>query len=267
MSSQSTKRYSKAPTARSGNAAALRKLLGSRKVPPGGIPASEGTDTIRFIKVGDIPGGRKATYLRICSTDRPQKKKMRRVRFTVGGDRVEYPGKVSTKTASIATAKMLCNSIVSTPGAKFMTMDTKDFHLCTPMDRYEYMRARIDDILKDIFEFYNLQDLVHNSYVYCEIRRGMYSLPQAGRIANDELVPHLAAHGYIQAEHTPGIFSHETRPISFTLVVDDFGVKYIGKEHAEHLRDVIDSKYKVTTDWSGKLYLSIQLKGTTTTAP
>jgi hypothetical protein len=95
----------------------------------------------------------------------------------------------------------------------------------------------------------------------------MYSLPQAGRIANDELVLHLAAHGYIQAEHTPGIFSHETRPISFTLVVDDFGVKYIGKEHAEHLRDVIDSKYKVTTDWSGKLYLSIQLKGTTTTAP
>jgi len=228
--------------------------------PPGGIPATEGTDTIRFIKVGDIPEGRKATYLRICLTDRPQKEQTRRLRFTVGGDRVDYPGEVSTKTASLATAKMLFNSVVSTPGAKFMTMDIKDFYLCTPMDRYEYMRIRVDDIPKDIFEFYNLQDLVHNGYVYCEIRRGMYGLPQAGRIANDELVPHLAAHGYIQAEHTPGLFTHESRPISFTLVVDDFGVKYVGKEHAEHLRDVIASKYKMTTDWSGELYLGIQLK-------
>jgi hypothetical protein len=55
----------------------------------------------------------------------------------VGGGRVEYPGEVTTKTASIATAKMLFNSVVSTPGAKFMTMDIKDFYLCTPMDRYE----------------------------------------------------------------------------------------------------------------------------------
>jgi Reverse transcriptase (RNA-dependent DNA polymerase) len=122
------------------------------------------------------------------------------------------------------------------------------------------MRIRVDDIPKDIFEFYNLQDLVHNGYVYREIRRGMYGLVQAGRIANDELVPHLAAHGYIQAEHTLGLFAHESRPISFTLVVDDFGVKYAGKEHAEHLRNVIASKYKMTTDWSGELYLGIQLK-------
>jgi hypothetical protein len=88
----------------------------------------------------------------------------------------------------------------------------------------------------------------------------MYGLPQAGRITNNELVPHLAAHGYIQAEHTPGLFTLESRPISFTLVIDDFGVKYVGKEHAEHLRDVIASKYKMTTDWSGELYLDIQLK-------
>jgi hypothetical protein len=79
----------------------------------------------------------------------------------------------------------------------------------------------------------------------------MYGFPQAGRIANDELVPHLAAHGFVQAKHTPGSFSHETRPIFFSLVVDDFGVKYVGKEHAEHLRDVIASKYKMITDWSG----------------
>jgi hypothetical protein len=60
------------------------------RISPGGIPATEGTDTIRFLKEGC-----EVTYLRICSTDLPQKKQTRRVRF---------PSEVSTKTASIATA-------------------------------------------------------------------------------------------------------------------------------------------------------------------
>jgi hypothetical protein len=227
--------------------------------PPGGIPRSEGTETIFFIAHTAIPTGRKATYLRLVVTDRPQKAQPRRVRMTVGGDRIDYPGEVSTKTSSLSTAKILFNSVVSTPDAKFMTMDIKDFYLNTPMSDYEYMRIHIRDIPQAIFEYYNLGPLVHNDHVYVEIRRGMYGLPQAGRIANDELVPHLAKHGYIQAEHTPGLFTHTTRPISFCLVVDDFGVKYVGREHAEHLRDTLQAKYKITTDWSGDLYLGINL--------
>jgi hypothetical protein len=49
------------------------------------------------------------------------------VRFTVGGDLIDYPGEVSTKMASLTTAKLLFNSVISTPGAKFMTMDIKGF--------------------------------------------------------------------------------------------------------------------------------------------
>jgi hypothetical protein len=128
------------------------------------------------------------------------------------------------------------------------------------MDHYEYMRIKVVDIPPDIFEHYNLGPLVHNGYVYTEIRRGMYGLPQAGRLANDALLPHLAAHGYTPAAHTPGLFTHVSRPISFSLVVDDFGVKYVGREHAEHLRDVLRSKYTITTDWDGDLYLGLQLQ-------
>ena len=228
--------------------------------PPGGIPESEGTNTIKFIRFDEMPADRTATYLRTVSTDRLQKENPRRVRCTVGGDRIEYPGDVSTKTASLASFKLLLNSVVSTPNAQFMTMDIKDFYLQTPMERPEYVRWQADLIPSDIFEYYNLKDKVHNGYVYSAIHKGMYGLPQAGRIANDELVPHLAEHGYIQAEHTPGLFTHLTRPIAFTLVVDDFGVKYVGREHAEHLREVIASKYKMTVDWSGELYLGIRLK-------
>jgi hypothetical protein len=51
-----------------------------------------------------------------------------------------------------------------------------------------------------------------------------------------------------------------SRPISFTLVVNDFGVKYVGKEHATHLIDCIKEKYGVTEDWMGDLYCGIKLK-------
>ena len=50
------------------------------------------------------------------------------------------------------------------------------------------------------------------------------------------------------------------RPTSFTLVVDDFGVKFVGKEHAQHLYDTLDRWYDVTTDWSGSKYVGITLK-------
>lgn len=87
----------------------------------------------------------------------------------------------------------------------------------------------------------------------------MYGLPQAGRLANDELVPYLAKHGYIQSKRTPGLFTHTTRPIAFTLVVDDFGVKYVGRKHAEHLLHILQQKYTITDNWQGKLYCGLSL--------
>ena len=53
---------------------------------------------------------------------------------------------------------------------------------------------------------------------------------------------------------------HETRPIWFTLTVDDFGVKYIRKEHAEHLMSVLGEHYNLEEDWRGELHCGIQLK-------
>ncbi len=40
-----------------------------------------------------------------------------------GGDRVHYPGDAGTPTADLLTVKLLLNSIISIPNAKFMTMD------------------------------------------------------------------------------------------------------------------------------------------------
>ena len=61
-----------------------------------------------------------------------------------------------------------------------------------------------------------------------EANKGMYGLPQAGLIANQQLKKRLNEHGYHQRKLVPGLWKHDTQPIQFTLVVDDFGVKYVG---------------------------------------
>ena len=48
--------------------------------------------------------------------------------------------------------------------------------------------------------------------------------------------------------HTPGLWRHVTRPVQFTLVVDDFGVKYVGKEHAVHLIKAIKKDQLIPGD-------------------
>jgi hypothetical protein len=50
------------------------------------------------------------------------------------------------------------------------------------------------------------------------------------------------------------------RSITFSLAVDNFGIKYVGKEHADHLIKCLKEKYKLTEDWTGDLYCGISLK-------
>ena len=105
-----------------------------------------------------------------------------------GGNRVHYPGDAGTPTADLLTVKLLFNSIISTPNAKFMTMDIKDVSLNTPMARSEYMRLRLADMPEDGIAHYKLNKIATpKGYIYCEIQKGMYGLPQAGIISQQLL--------------------------------------------------------------------------------
>jgi len=64
------------------------------------------------------------------------------------------------------------------------------------MERPEFMRIAVALIPKDSMDEYKLHDYVHTGYVYFEINKGMYGLPQAGKIANDQLIAFLQPHGY-----------------------------------------------------------------------
>ena len=106
------------------------------------------------------------------------------------------------------------------------------------MSRFEYTKIPITIFLQHVKEEYNLTKKVYKGCVWIEIRRIIYGLPQSGRLENDYLRKKISPHGYFEVKHTPGMWTHITRPIQFTLVVDDFGVKYTKQKVSEHLLGV-----------------------------
>lgn len=227
-----------------------------------GVRDIPGTNTMFFIHKSEIPEDRRKdiTYGRIVVVVRPQKKEQERTRLTVGGNLIDYPWEVATPTADLTTAKLLFNSVISTPGAVFVVMDCKNFYLMTPMKRPEFMRLQISLIPDEIIEKYNLKEKVDDrGWVYVRIEQGMYGLPQAGRLANELLAKRLDKEGYYQCQYTPGLWRHKWRPITFSLVVDDFGIKTIGLSHAKHLKNVLEKYYEVTVDWKGELFCGVKL--------
>ena len=88
----------------------------------------------------------------------------------------------------------------------------------------------------------------------------MYGLPQADFLANKLLKKRLSKHGYFPVQYTPRLWKHTWRPVTFYLVIDDFGVKYTGKDHALHLINATENDYKLALDWQDKTYCGINLE-------
>ena len=93
---------------------------------------------------------------------------------------------------------------------------------------------KLADFPDYIIEHYKLKrKATPEGFVYVAVKKGIYGLPQSGILAQELLEQRLNASGYTQSLNTPGLWTHEWRPICFTLVVDDFGVEYVGEEHAQ----------------------------------
>jgi hypothetical protein len=111
-----------------------------------------------------------------------------------------------------------------------------------------------------IINQYDLMCKVHNGHIYMEIRRTVWGLPQAGILANKLLQKRLLPHECYECKQTPSLWKHTTRPISFTLVVNNFSVKYERQEDIDHLIKCVQNKYQLTKDWTGNLNFGINLK-------
>ena len=122
-----------------------------------------------------VPKNKRATYARTVVDVHREKDNPNRVRMTAGGNLLDYYGKTSTETASIETAKILINSVLSTKNAKFMSIDISNFYIQTDLEQFQYIQFRIDMIPKEVVDEYDLTTIVaENGYCYVEIRKAMY---------------------------------------------------------------------------------------------
>ena len=168
---------------------------------------------------------------------------------------------MKTRGADTTTIKMLLNSVVSTPNTRFITADINNFYLNTEMEGPEYTMIQINLTPQEIIEECNVMEYVVNGLAYLEINKGLYGLPQSVNLANDRLIKELSVKRFEPTNHTPGLWKQKTRPVTFALVVDDFGIKYIHKEDVKMLLNTLQQKYEaVSVDWSGKLFCGMNLE-------
>ena len=133
-----------------------------------------------------------------------QKVDPNRVRIIAGGNLINYPGELTTRSADLITSKILWNSVLSTERARYMWLDITIFYLCAPLKRYEYMQIKLSNFPDhiDIVQQYDLARKAKNGSVYIKIRQSIYGLPQSGRLANFFLQEKLRPKGYYEDSHT-----------------------------------------------------------------
>ncbi len=117
------------------------------------------------------------------------------------------------------------------------------------MERYEYMRLWLDIRSQEIIDKYTLNKTVNaDGWVCVKICKGMYGFPQASILTNELLKKPLAVRGYHQCQHTPGLWRHMWRDITFCLVMDDFGIKMTSMADMKHLVSLLQEHYSVAVD-------------------
>ena len=96
-------------------------------------------------------------------------------------------------------------------------------------------------------------------YVYCETRKGTYGLKGAGYVAFKNQVNNLAPFGYEPVLCTPGLWRHNTFRTTFTLAVDDFGIKYFNQYDLDHLLNALKTHYTILEYPTGSHNCGLQI--------
>ena len=100
------------------------------------------------------------TYGRLICDIKEHKTETHQTRLTVGGNLLDLLGLLSTPTATVTTAKCLFNSVISTPGAKCLIANVKNFYLSNDLPEPEYMKLHIHIIPQEIIDEYALHKLL-----------------------------------------------------------------------------------------------------------
>ena len=114
------------------------------------------------------------------------------------------------------------------------------------------MRFNINMVPQELIDLYDLQNKVtEDGWVYCEIHKAIYGLKESGKLASIKLKEFLAIEGYKPCRFTHELYKHKTKTITFSLVVDNFGVRYINKQDTDHPIMTLQKKYTIKINWKG----------------
>ena len=188
----------------------------------GNVHGVQSTDTIDFVYYNEVPKNKDVTYASFVCDHRPLKSEPWRVRIVFGGDKLTYKEDPGSPAASLLETKILLNSVISdaSKGARFMSLDLKDFFLATPMEQAEYMKIPYQYFPNDIKSRYNLHKKVTSTnFIYVKIKKGMYGLKQAAILAYNNLIKILKQMVIFQSNIPTAIGNILLYPQSFAFVL------------------------------------------------
>jgi hypothetical protein len=131
--------------------------------------------------------GKKFTYGNMVVDYQPQKNDPHCIHITASVNLITYNSSPSIQTADLDMANLHWNSVISTPRAKYMCLDIKNFYLTVQLQYFNYMCMPLILFPIWIQEQHNMKQLAYQGYVYLEMLRVVWGLPQAGILANKPL--------------------------------------------------------------------------------
>ncbi len=132
------------------------------------------------------------TYMNPVVDYRPQKEDSYQIRITAGGNLINYESNASVRMADLDTAKLHWNSVVSTPLARYMCLNIKNFYLTAALEYFDYSQMPLTLFPAWIIEQYDMEKHALNGYIHLEMRQAVWGLPQVGILANKRLRQKLA---------------------------------------------------------------------------
>ena len=183
-----------------------------------------------------------------------------RTRLTWSKHMTVTEGPNSSSTIDLTAVKILMNSIVSDPNANCSVIDISDFYLNSKLDTPAYLWVPMRFLPYITKKWLGVLHRPTTDKLLFKVYNAIYGMDDAGRISQQDLIRHLAPHGYHMKSHSPCVFTHETRSTIFTTFVDDFLIKTDSRtDDIDHLKNTLELKYPIKFQLHATKYLGFTI--------
>ena len=113
------------------------------------------------------------------------------MQLAVGGDMLEYYADSGAPAVGMLDTKIHLNSAISDAkkGGRYCVADIENYYSNNDLLHFQYMRIHSKYFTPEFLQEYDIDEITNrDEYVYCEIKKGMYGLKEAGCVAIQNLV-------------------------------------------------------------------------------